>query len=498
MRTQLKQLTGDTAIYGVSTIVQRFLSFLLTPFYTHFLLREELGVQVDLFVLIAFFLILANAGMESAYFKFDSVATDKKGKREVLWNAVGVNWSVALIMGLALIIFPEILRFTGISRVPAEYNHLIMAAGAILALDSMAMVPLALLRMRNRAKKFGIIKVVAITVNVVSNIVLVGFMGMKLEGIFISGLLQSIAQLLMVTPFLRHMFPVVFNSDLRKVMLAFGLPTIGSGLSMMALQLVDRIVIERIAGFDGLGLYQANYRLGIVMVVFVSVFEYAWRPFFLQQAGRENARRLFSRVFTYFNLVAGLLFLAVAFFIPNIAAFPLPFTDGAHFIKETYWSGLTIVPIVLFAYLFNGWYTNFIVGVYVEKKTKSLLWITALGVGVEVLLCVVLIPVVGIAGGAWATLAAYALMSTGLLVYIRRFYSVSYEWGRVAGILGVALLLFGVNLALFDYRDLSFGAAAARTGLLALYPVILYLGRFFRTDELRQLGAMIPGRRTRS
>lgn len=497
MRLQLKQLSGDTAIYGVSTIVQRFLSFLLTPFYTHFLLRGELGVQTDLFVLVGFFLILANAGMESSFFKFDSVAEDEQGKREVLWNALGINWVVAILLGGLLILFPEVLRATGISRVPTEYDHLIQAAGGILALDSMAMIPLALLRMRRKAMKFGGIKIAAISVNVVGNVVFVGFMGMKLEGIFLAGILQSIVQLLLVIPFVRHLRPIAFNPALRRIMIAFGLPTIGSGLSMIALQLVDRIVIERLVGFDGLGLYQANYRLGIVMVVLVSVFEFAWRPFFLQQASQPNARQLFSRVFTYFNLVAAGLLLLVAFFIPNIAAFPIPFTDGSHFINETYWGGLTIVPIVLGAYLFNGWYTNFIVGVYIEKKTKSLLLLTGAGVVVEVVLCLILVPKIGIAGGAWATLAAYLSMSIALLIFINRYYKISYEWGRVVIILGTAGALLGANLLLFDFRDVSLTTAAARLGLFLLYPIILYAAGFFSGPEVAVLRGLLArfGRR---
>ena len=496
MRQQLKQLSGETAIYGVTTIVQRFLSFLLTPFYTHFLLRGELGVQTDLFVLIGFFLILANAGMESAYFKFDSVAESEEGRREVLWNALGINWVVALLLGATLLLFPDILRATGISRVPAEYDHLIQAAGAILAFDSMAMIPLALLRMRNRAMKFGAIKIAAITVNVAGNVLFVGVMGMKLEGIFLAGLLQSIVQLLLVIPFIRHLLPIRFNPELRRMMVAFGLPTIGSGLSMIALQLVDRIIVERLVGFEGLGLYQANYRLGIVMVVLVSVFEFAWRPFFLQQAQAPNARELFARVFTYFNIVAGGVLLAVAFFIPNIAAMPIPFTDGSHFINELYWSGLTIVPIVLAAYLFNGWYTNFIVGVYIEKKTSSLLWLTGAGVAVEVLLCLLLIPEVGIAGGAWATLAAYLSMSLALYIFIRRYYRIDYEWRRVGLVLALVGGLMATNLILFDFRDTSLSAALVRSGLLVSYPVLLIALRLVSPAEFGALLGRLKNRRS--
>lgn len=489
MRGQLRQLSGDTAIYGVTTIVQRFLSFLLTPFYTHFLLPDELGAQANVFAVIAFLLILANAGMESAYFKYDSVAQSEDERRAAFWNAVRVNWSAAMILGGLIVLFPAAFNRITFLNLPDEYVYLLRMAGGIIALDSMAMIPFALLRMRRRAFKFGVIKIAVIVVNVVLNVVLVGIFDMKLNGIFIAAIIQSLVQLLLLLPFVGLMRPVRLDARLRGAMLRFGIPTIGSGISLMALQLIDRPIIHNLAGLEVLGLYQANYRLGIVMVVFVAVFEFAWRPFFLQQAGQENARALYARIFTYFNLAGAAIFLGVSFFIPNIAALPIPFTD-ATFIHESYWRGLDIVPIVLAAYLFNGWYTNFIAGVYIEKKTAALLWITGLGALAEAGFCFAFVPSQGIAGGAWATLCAYGIMAGTLYFYIRRYYPVGYEWGRVGKILLGAGGLFAANVYWLDPHDLSFGTGLLRLGLLALYPVwLLATGFFSRTErnELRRI-----------
>ena len=486
MRQQLRQLSGDTAIYGLTTIIQRFLSFLLTPFYTHFLLPAELGIQTDLFVIIAFLMILANAGMESAYFRYDAAAKNEEERRETFWNALGVNWGVAGTLGLLFIFFPEAFNQLPFMNLPEHLIHLIRMAGVIMALDSMSMIPLGLLRMRRRAFKFGVVKIISILVNVILNIILVGFMDMKLEGIFLAGIAQSVTQFLLTLPFVALMRPIRINDTLRRMMIRFGLPTIGSGLSMIALQLVDRTIISSIAGDEALGLYQANYRLGIVMIVFVSIFEFAWRPFFLQQADRENAPQLFARIFTYFNLIGGGILLTVSFFIPNIAAFPIPFTDTT-FIKPIYWSGLGIVPIVLWAYLFNGWYTNFIAGVYIEKKTAALLWITLSGAAIEALLCLLLVPQIGIAGGAWGTVFAYLIMAVILYIFIRRYYPVPYEWGRV-GLIMVGLLgLIGANLLLLEPGDLSFRAAMIRLGLLAGFPVWLALTGFFNRSERKEM-----------
>lgn len=486
MRGQLRQLSGDTAVYGVTTIVQRLLSFLLTPFYTHYLVPAEMGVQAHVFAVIAFLLVLANAGMESAYFKYDSTARTEEERRAAFWNAIRVNWSVAFALGTLIVLFPALFNRITFLNLPENYLYIIRMAGVIMALDSMAMIPLGLLRMRRRAFKYGTVKIVTIVVNVALNVVLVGILDMKLDGIFIAAVVQSLVQLLLVLPFAGLMRPIVFSAQLRSAMLRFGLPTIGSGISLIALQLIDRPIIRNVAGLDILGLYQANYRLGIVMVVFVAVFEFAWRPFFLQQAAQENARELYARIFTYYNLIAAAIFLAVSFFIPNIAALPIPFTD-ATFIQQDYWTGLGIVPIVLAAYVFNGWYTNFIAGIYIEKKTAALLWITGLGALAETVLCFALVPPLGIAGGAWATLGAYGIMAATLFVYVRRYYPIPYEWGRVGKILFGAIALFALNQLWLDPHDLSVRSAALRLVLLALYPAWLVVTGFFSRSERNEL-----------
>lgn len=486
MRKQLRQLTGDTAVYGVTTIVQRFLSFLLTPFYTHFLTEGELGVQAIIFSVIAFLIVLANAGMESSFFKFDSIANSEDERKKTFWNALGVNWSVATSLGILIVLFPDAVNTLTFLNVQDKYVYLIRIAGGILALDSMSMVPLALLRMRRRAFKFGAIKIATIAVNVVLNVVLVGVYDMKLEGIFIAGIGQSVVQFMLLLPFVRLMRPIQFSKKIRADMVRFGLPTIGSGISMIALQLVDRPIIQNLAGPDVLGVYQANYRLAIVMVVFIGVFEFAWRPFFLQQAREKNSQMLYARVFTYFNLIASGIFLATALFMPNIAGFPIPFTEKT-FIAPAFWSGLGIVPIVLAAYFFNGWYTNFIAGIYITKKTSALLWITVIGASIEIILCFALVPSLPIAGGAWATLGAYGLMAAILYFFVQKYYPVPYEWGRVAKIGLGAVMLFGCNLWWFDSTDTSLQTGLYRLCLLAGFPVWLLLTGFFSRAERTEL-----------
>lgn len=492
MRQQLRQLSGDTAIYGVTTIVQRFLSFLLTPFYTHFLLPKEYGVQATIYSVIAFVMIIANAGMEAAYFKYYSTAENELEKRRAFWNAAGINWIVAAIIAGAVILLPSAFNRAAFFNLPISQFDLIRLTGAIIFFDSASMVTMGLLRMDRRPKVFGGIKVAAIVVNVALNIWFVAGLRMGVTGVLLAGLIQSAVQFLLTLPFAARMLPVALDRQTARHLLQFGLPTIGSGLALIALQVIDRPIMSNLAGYTAAGLYQANYRLGIVMMMFVSMFEFAWRPFFLQQASKPNAKQLFARVFTYFNLAAGAIFLLFSFYIVNLAELPIPFRHGKTIIDPSYWSGLGIVPVVLAAYIFNGWYTNFITGIYIEKKTKALPWITGVGAATEAILCFLLIPMIGIAGGAWATLAAYVAMAVTLYLYIRRRYPIRYEWGRVAKIAVGVGAVWAANLLLTDFADRSLRAGLIRLGLLGLYVVWLFVGGFFDPVERRELGRFLP------
>jgi O-antigen/teichoic acid export membrane protein len=245
------------------------------------------------------------------------------------------------------------------------------------------------------------------------------------------------------------------------------------------LQVIDVQIMRGLTDEAHVGIYRANYRLGIAMMVFVSMFEYAWRPFFLQYGSKPDAKQVFARVLTYFTVAAAALFLLVSFFVEPLAHFQIL---GRTVIDSRYWSGLTIVPIVLAAYIFNGWYTNFIAGVYLEKRMKQLPWITGVAAASNIVGNFILIPMYGITGAAWATFISYALMAGLLYSSTRRYFPVKYEWGRIMLIAGATLVVFGAESIL---RSMFTGGVllSARIGLLVVFVVSFFAMPFFSTDE---------------
>ncbi len=253
------------------------------------------------------------------------------------------------------------------------------------------------------------------------------------------------------------------------------------------MQVIDRPIVKALTNDATLGIYQLNYRLGIFMMLIVGMFDYAWRPFFLNHARDEDAKRLFSKVFTYFTLGMMSIFLIVSLFIDDIVRMKIA---GKQFFPPVYWQGTPIVPWVLLAYVFTGAYTCFVVGVYLEKKTKYLPFVTGAGALVNVGANLILIPMLGILGAALSTLFSYIVMAVGMYFASQKYYRIEYEWGVIVKMAGSAFLLF----ILFKYpglEPLHFSSFVIKLLLLCLFGVIVIVIKVVRKEDLQSSIAML-------
>ncbi|HTO94514.1 MAG TPA: oligosaccharide flippase family protein, partial [Bacteroidota bacterium] len=473
----IRRLGTDTAIYGVSTIVGRFLSFLLVPFYTNVLHPGENGVVAYVYSLLAFLNVVWGYGMESAYFKYSSTGEIGTPGQNFSTPFLSLCVTSLLMSGLMAAFFSPIARWMDI---PSAHVSVIPYAAAILFLDTCAIVPFASLRMGHRPLLFASLKVLNIVVNVACNIVFLLVFRLGVEGIFLSGAIASGVTLLTLAPTIARQFTGGFSVPLYRALLKFGLPYVPAGLASIVIQVIDRPIMLLLTSLSVVGVYQVNYRLGIFMMLVVSMYDFAWRPFFLAHAAEKNAKELFARALTYSLAVMAAVFLGVSLFIGDIVRIRLL---GRYVIHPDYWSGLPIVPVVLLGYLFLGVYNNLIAGVYIEKKTQRLPAITLAGALVNIGANFLLIPLMGMMGGAVATLLAYAAMATVLFVDVRGYYPVAYEWGRIARL----ALAGAVSFLLYMFIDAGAYEILWKCFLLVLFVVLLFLLRFFLPEELHAL-----------
>ena len=437
MAGELRRLGRETLIYGVSTILGRFLNFLLLPFYTHFLAPGDFGVVTNLFAYIAFFNILYQFGMDQAYLRF-ATSLEIGDLEDNFSTAATSVLAVGLAISAVLVAFWSPLgRAAGLE----SYAPLVKISAAILAMDALATVPLAELRRAHRAWSFAIIKSINIGVNVFFNVWFLWHDGLGVRGVFYASALASASSLLLLVPVMVRLWRPRIHWALLPGLLAFALPYIPSGLASMAVQVIDRPILMKLTNDVTVGIYSANYRLGIFMMLVINMFDAAWRPFFLDHAKKPDAPKLFAHVTTIFLAGSGLIVLAVSLFIGEMVRIPVM---GHPLIHPSYWSGLPIVPVVLLGYLFNGAYYNFMPQVYLPKRTDLLIWVTAIGAVINVGSIFALVPRVGgMMGAAWATLLAYLAMAIALHGFGRKLYPIPYEWGRLSGAAAVLAACWG-------------------------------------------------------
>jgi O-antigen/teichoic acid export membrane protein len=473
MFKDLKALGKESLIYGLSTVGARLLNFILLPFYTHYLLPAEYGVVAAVFSYIAFLNIVYHYGMDQAYMRHYS---DRARAFPTAFTALAATSAL-----LTLLLCSAAPFWAAVSGIGAEHAKLVYYSAAILLLDTVTIIPFADLRMSHRALRFAGVRTASIVINVALNVVFLKYLGLGLESVFLANLLSSAAAALLLAPELRAAWGRVDLPVLRQL-LAFALPLLPAGLGSMAVQVLDRPIMLHLSDTASVGIYQANYRLGIFMMLVVSMFDQAWRPFFIERSQRPDSAPVFARVLTLFTLGGLWLWLGLAFFIADIARFSVA---GVNLIHPGYWGGLGIVPVVLAAYLLNGVYINFLAPVIIAKRTGIILGVTLAGAGVSVAGNFALIPPFGMFGAAWALLLSYLAMAVLVYLRSRALLPVPYEFGRLAGAVALAAAC-AAPVWLLDAGPLL------RLALLAAFPLGLWRFGLLLPDEKAAVLRRLP------
>lgn len=502
MLAQLKSLTKETLIYGFSTVVGRFLNFILVPFYVNVLATTaEYGIVTSLYVYLGFLNVIVPLGLEAAYFRYASKGEQEERSLEEEQKLFSTPWLTVLIFGVivaAVILFiaPTLVQpifgdaKTDISSMTGTLINILRYGAVILLFDALAVIPFASLRLEHRALKFASIRLFNIVMTLILNFVFILTLDLGVEGIFLANLVASGLVLLLLSPTIHSKLNWRIDKELIRKFLPFGLTNVPAYLGSMVVQVINRPIVQAILGLSVLGIYQANYRMGVAMMVLVGLFEYAWRPFFLRQARTDDARArlLFAKVLTYFMLAVGFAFLFFSFYMPHIVSTPI---FGRSLLRADYLSGLHIIPIVLAAYACQGMYTNFLAGIYIKDRNKVLPYITGAGAIVNVAANFALIPLLGITGAALATLLSYAVMALYIYYESNKVYPVPYEWRRIG-------LLVLVIASVFAFERILAQVVASRgihfliqNGLLLMTAVILYFTRFFERREIDMVKSML-------
>lgn len=436
----IRKLASDTAIYGIPSIVGRFINFILIFFFAAYFTPALLAPQVEFYAYAAFFFVVLPHGMETAFFNF---SRDKESYKDVFATAISSVGILALIFTFIMAISrQDIADFVGYSNHVSYVIWFIL----ILAIDTFKSIPYALLRYLGKSKKFAWIKSVGILVNVGLNIFFVVFypeisgVSRSIEYVFIANLIASFVEfiLLFSDTWLHFGKP---NFSLWKRMISYSWPLIILGFAGMINETFDRISMNKLlpeatAKYE-IGVYGTFYRLSMVMTIFIQAFRYAAEPLFFDQADKKDAKQSYVSIMNWFVFACGFIFLATALFKSEIAHILIK--------KPEYFNhpdALIIVPILLLANLFLGIFFNLSIWYKINNKTLLGALISLFGAIITVVLLLVYVPEYGFKAAAYTTLISYFLMSVVSYFVGQYYYPVSYNIGRISVLLITAIGMY--------------------------------------------------------
>lgn len=460
--SQIRKLAGQTAIYGLSSIIGRLLNYLLVPFYTRVFNPAEYGVVSEFYAYVTFLIILYTFGMETAYFHFSN--KDEVNEKVYGNSLLTLSGTSFLFSGVLLLFAQSIATALGYPHHP-EY---IRWFACILAFDALTAIPFARLRQLGRAKTFAGLKLLNIISNIALNIFFIAWLpklaahhpgvwswlydpAIGIGYVFIANLIASAVTFI----FLAGDYRIIFHSpdpQLIKQMIVYAFPLLIAGFAGMINETLDRailkyLVTDKSTAMTQLGIYSACYKLSILMTLFVQTFRYASEPFFFAQHKKDDGRQIYARVMNYFVFMCSVIMLGVLLYLDVVKIF----------IGKQFHSGLHIVPILLLANLCLGVYLNLSIWYKLTGQTRFGAWLSVFGASVTIAFNLWLIPKMGYTGAAWTTLICYALMMIFSYIKGQQQFYVPYQAGKMIMMVVSALLVW--QLVLFIRSNAHAGSA---------------------------------------
>jgi O-antigen/teichoic acid export membrane protein len=467
----IKRLAGETALYGLGSIVPRAINFFLTYLHTRvFINPEEYGVITNLYAYVAFLNIVYLFGMETAFFRFATKAgADPKKIFNIAQTAVT---GISLFLSVLFILFST--SIASALHIPGKENYIIWLA-LVMFFDAIVALPFARLRLEKKPLQYAAAKIINVLMLVGLNYFFLRIIynpGIGVGYVFLANLISNAFFLIYFGKTLFTWRPT-FDREVFPAMFKYAYPIMITGVAGMINEMFSRTTLEWWLPKDfypgktsayALGVFGACFKLAIIMNLVIQAFRFAAEPFFFSNAADKNSPALFAKINHYFIVVCCIILLSVSI---NLDIFKYFLGD------PKYWEGLGIVPILLLAYLFLGVYYNLTVWFKLTDKTYYGTMIAFGGAVLTILANYILIPVAGYVGSSWATLVCYFFMTVVCYVLGQKYFPIPYH--VIAGlsyIVLTTLLVYIVNMIKIENPWIAFGFHSI---VIGVYLVTIYL-----------------------
>ena len=439
--SEMKSLAKDTAIYGLSSIIGKFLNYLLVPLYTYVLARtDDYGIVTNLYAWTALLLVILTYGMETGFFRFAN--REDYDAKSVYKTAFMTLLSTSTLFAVLVVFFQQpIASFVGYVG-QAEF---IAMMAVTVALDAFASVPFAYLRYQKRPLVFAALKLLFVVLNIGFNILFLVVLGKNdVFYVFLSNILATTIQTLCLLPFTMPKGGR-FDGQVLKDMLRYSLPLLVLGVAGIMNQTLDRILFPYLyTGADAqaqLGIYGACFKVAMVMMMFTQAFRYAYEPFVFAKHKDRQSVEAYADAMKYYIIFSYLILLGVIFYLDIFR----------YIVASAYWEGLKIVPVVLWTYVFQGIYFNLSFWYKLTDETKWGAYFSLIGLGITLVLQVVGVPLIGYWASCGSSLVCYFVIM--LLSYFigQKKAPIPYDLKVIGGYTALTLGLLAVYYAIRLY-----------------------------------------------
>lgn len=450
---QMKKLAKETAIYGVSSILGKFMNWLLVPLYSYVLTGPaDYGIVANLYAWTALLLVILTYGMETGFFRFAN--KHKEIAEKVYGNTLISVGATSLIFAILVIVFSQPIATALGYPDNAEFVAML---GAVVAMDAFGSIPFAYLRFKSRPIKFAALKLLMIGTNILFNIfflVISPWLWIKAPHlidwfydpnygvgyVFVANVIQTVVVTLALLPdVLKAKFS--FDIQLLKQILRYSLPLLLLGVVGIMNQTLDKILFPYLINdpelaISELGIYSACFKISMVMMMFTQAFRYAYEPFIFAQHKDKNSKEAYADAMKFFIIFSLLIFLGMVFYLDLIK----------FLIRSDYWAGLRVIPIVLFSYIFQGVFFNLSLWYKLTDKTMYGAWFSAVGVVITLAINIIFVPIFSYMASAWAAFACYLVMMLISYYYGQKHMPIHYDLRGIGRYTLLALTLFGISL----------------------------------------------------
>jgi O-antigen/teichoic acid export membrane protein len=480
---KIRELSKNLAIYGLGDVSIQVVNFALLRVYVQYLSMEDYGILALLGSVEAVTKLFFRWGVDGSFMRFWYDCEDDRSRQRLsstlFFFLLGTN---GLLLAASVAMAPRLSTWLGAPGYTLALQLVLLNTFAI----GFTFIPFHVLRMQQRAREFSLLAFARSTATLVLRLWLVVGLGYGVMGVVVADLVVTAVLLGVMVRWFAPLIRPVFSAEVLRESLSFGLPRVPHGFAQQVIAVGDKFILTFFVPLSELGLYGMGVSVGLIQKVFLAAFEYAWAPFYYATVREPGAQRIFSAVTTYGVAILALMTAGLS----AIAA------DLLHVVTNgQYTAAAGVVAWTSLGVFFQGVYLMTSIGLNITRRTRYYPVATATAAAANIGLNLVLIPRYGIMGAAYANGLAYATQAAIAYHFSQRFYPVRYESGRLARVVGAAIVAYAAG-RLLPAMDHHLGVLVRGTTVVVVMSAVMWLGGFFRPEELRVLERLRRSRAT--